>query len=371
LRVCVGNYAAGTDWAAYRRVLELAARHSALIGLQERYPLLPYVNYGPPNANLPATNASRLQNEIPYPQKITTPGPFIGRYRHLRDFCRQNQVPVRIVITAAGAGRVLPTWLDRFGANLGDWRSLGPAWQRLGYGEAGARYAQDVIWMDQHVYLADPEVLGVCLYGWAVAEAPQAELEGAASFLDRLAAHARTAQVNQPLAYTAQALPPGTRYRVIVPRLRIRALPSLNTKIVGGFDYGEEFIATAYTFYDGQLWVQHTAGWSVYTPLQNSEPDYDNKYLEGRVITTPRQEAAAQNFVGTMAEVKQFLAAHRDQLFYVAINPKTPPDGARQFSVIVFPAGQGRRIIDQLHPAAGDPLMTPEARKRLREAGQG
>jgi hypothetical protein len=118
------------------------------------------------------------------------------------------------------------------------------------------------------------------------------------------------------------------------------------------------------------LWLKHNLGWSAYAPLLNGNPDYDDKYLDGQLITTPRQDSSVGNFVGTIAEVRQFMSAHQGRIFYISINPGNPPAGARQFRVTVIPVNQGRAIIDQLHPEAGDPLMTPGAKDALRNAGQ-
>ncbi len=91
--------------------------------------------------------------------------------------------------------------------------------------------------------------------------------------------------------------------------------------------------------------------------------------MEGHLITTPRQDAAIHNFVGTFAEVRQFMQAHRTHLFYIDINPTTPPNGARQFRITAFPLSGARQVIDALHPEAGDPLMTPAARQALQNQG--
>lgn len=81
-------------------------------------------------------------------------------------------------------------------------------------------------------------------------------------------------------------------------------------------------------------------------------------------------DAGNNNFVGTIEEVRAFLKAHQGNLFYIEINPTVTPDGARQFSITTFPANQGRRILNQLHPEPGDPRMTPGAKKALQNAGQ-
>ncbi len=81
-------------------------------------------------------------------------------------------------------------------------------------------------------------------------------------------------------------------------------------------------------------------------------------------------DAGNMNFVGTIDEVRSFLQAYKGSLFYIEINPTVTPDGARQFSITVFPANQGRRIINALHPEPGDPRMTPGAKKALQDAGQ-
>jgi hypothetical protein len=375
-RLCIGNFITGSpntaQWPTYRPALEAADRYGAIIGLQERFPLFAYVGYGP-NANIPDLNANtprRLRNEIPYPQGFSGPGQLVGRYRHLRDYCLSQKIGLRVVMTEAGAGRVIPQWLDRFRPNLGDWRSLAPVWTQLGIRNAEGQYFQDITWLDQHVYGQDVELLGMCLVAWNSASTPQAEIGNSPALLDRLGLYLTTALQDQPLGYTVRPFDSPTPYRVEVPRLRVRQIPSMNTKFIGNLDYGETLTATHYTFYDGWLWVQHRLGWSAYAPLIQGQPDYDNKYLEGRLITTPRQDAAVNNFVGTIEEVRRFMQAQGDHLFYININASTPPDGARRFTVTVFPAKGGRRSIDQLHPQAGDPLMTPGARKKLRDAGE-
>lgn len=375
-RLCIGNFLTGTptatQWAMYRPAIEAAERYGAVVGLQEQFPLLAYVGYGP-NANIPDPNATtprRLVNEIPYPQGFTGAGQLVGRYRHLRDYCRAQKLNIRIVITDMGAGRVIPTWLDRFRPNLGHWRTLIPVWTQLGLRNSDNQYFQDISWMDQHVYSQDVEVVGTCLLAWNATTAPQAEIGTAIPLLDRLQLYLTNAQKDQPLSYKAIPFETPTPYRVEVTRLRVRQLPSMNTKYIGNLDYGEAISATHYTFNDGWLWVKHNLGWSAYAPLIKGQPDYDNAYLAGKLITTPRQDAAVNNFVGTIEEVRRFMQAQGDHLFYISINPTTPPTGARRFNVSVFPAKGGRRIIDQLHPTAGDPLMTPGARKKLRDAGE-
>ncbi|KAB2903013.1 MAG: hypothetical protein KJ064_22870 [Anaerolineae bacterium] len=81
-------------------------------------------------------------------------------------------------------------------------------------------------------------------------------------------------------------------------------------------------------------------------------------------------EPGSSNFVGTIDEVKAFLQAHKGSLFYIEINPTVTPDGSRQFSITTFPAKEGRRILNELHPEPGDPRMTPGAKKALQDAGQ-
>jgi hypothetical protein len=375
-RLCIGNVISGNpmpeDWAVYRPALDAASRYNGIVGLRELYPILPYVGYGP-NANIPDTTLAtirKLRNEIAYPQGITAPAQFAGRYRYLRDYCRKNKVPLRIIITESGAGRVLPQWMDAFGANLGFWQTLKTVWQQFGFSDAQTHYAQDFIWLDQHVYRSDPEVIGTCIYAWNTPDAPTAEIGTATSFLNTLQSYLENARRDQPLGYQVIEISPPAQYTVIVSRLRIRAIPSMNTKYVGGFDRGESFTATHYTLNDGMLWVKHAKGWSVYAPLLSGEPDYADKYLEGPFISIPRQDASVNNFVGTITEVRQFLQAHQGKLFYIEIDPDQPPDGARQFRVTVFDPKQGRRIIDELHPTLGDPLMTPGAKQILRDAGQ-
>jgi len=376
VRLCIGNFLTATpnaaDWARYRPTLEAAARYGGIVGLREVYPILPYVGYGP-NANIPDPNTThprKLRNEIPYPQNYRDPGLYVGRYRHLRDYCRQQNIPVRILIGESGAGRAATQWMDSLGAGLGHWKTLAALWARFGYTDAQTHYLQDLIWLDQHVYGNDPEVIGTCVFAWNTPDAPNAEIGGAATLLNGLQGYLKAAMKDQAPGYTLYPLPADTQYTVSVTRLRVRPLPSLNTHYTGGFDYGETITATHYAFNDGNLWVKHRLGWSVYAPLVNGNPDYSEKYLEGRLITTPRQDAAVKNFVGTIDEVRQFLKAHENNLFYISINPNTPPKGARQFSITVFPPQRGRVTIDKLHPAPGDPLMTPGAKKKLRDSGQ-
>lgn len=376
VRLCIGNFATGTpspeQWAVYRPALDAAVRYNAIVGLREMYPLLPYVGYGP-NANIPdasASNPRRLRNEIAYPQGYQQPAALVGRYRYLRDYCRKQKIPVKILITESGAGRVLTDWLTRFGANAGYWRSLTTLWAQFGFNNPEAHYFQDLVWLDQHVYAQDPEVIGTCVFAWNTPDFPEAEIGGAATLLDRLQVYMQEALKDRPLGYTLRPLNPPTQFTVIVPRLRIRSIPSMNTKYIGGFDNGEKFTATHYTFTDGNLWLKHQQGWSVYAPLIYGDPDYDNKYVDGLTITTPRQDSSVNNFVGTISEVRNFLQAHQGNLFYIAIDPRTPPQGARQFVVTTFPIQTARRIIDELHPSPGDPLMTPAAKRKLKDAGQ-
>ena len=374
VQLCVGNFASGTpqptDWARYRPVLEAAVRHNALIGLREVYPVFPYVGYGP-NANIPnktAPSPRKLVNEIAYPQGYTQPGMLVGRYRHLRDYCRQQKLDIRMVITESGAGRVLDDWLNSFGTNLSGWNTLAAVWQRLGFSDAQVRYFQDLVWLDQHVYSADPEVIGTCVYGWNVT--PTHEIASATRLISLIQNYLRDARRSQPLPYTEYALMAPASFKVVVTRVRIRAIPSYCTKPISNLEYGESFTASHYTFHDGFLWLKHNRGWSAYTTLLEGNPLYNNKFLEGQLITTPRQAAAVNNFVGTLSEIRNFLQAHQGQMFYIAINPGVTPEGARTFSVTTFPVNQGRRILDQLHPAAGQPRMSPEAKNKLRQAGQ-
>jgi hypothetical protein len=375
-RLCVGNFLTGTpapqDWSKYKPALQAAARYNAIVGLQERYPIFPYVEYGH-SANIADANsgtAHRLRNEIPYPQGITEAGELVGRYRHLRDYARQHKIPVRMLITKIGAGAVLTNWLNNFGSGLGDWLTLTNIWGQFGFSNAATHYFEDLRWMDQHVYTRDPEVIGTCVFAWNTVDFPKAEIGASSVLLDRLKSHIQSAQQDQPLGYDLYALNPPAQYTVTVTRLRYRELPTLNSKYLGGFDYGERFTATHYAFTDSMLWLKHSLGWSAYAPLLNGNPDYDDKYLDGQLITTPRQDSSVNNFVGTIAEVRQFMSAHQGRLFYISINPGNPPQGARQFRVTVIPVNQGRAIIDQLHPEAGDPLMTPGAKDALRKAGQ-
>jgi hypothetical protein len=288
----------------------------------------------------------------------------------LRDYCRQQKLPLRIVITESGAGSVLPDWLNSFGPNLSGWNSLASLWQRWGFSDPTARYMQDLAWLDQHVYLNDPEVVGMGVYAWNMSGAAAYEIGDSAKLLDRLQTYLQDARRTQPLPYPEKAFPQPPEFRVITSRVRIRPLPSFNTKYSGGWEFGEKFTATHYTFHDGFLWVKHARGWSAYAPLAEGNPQYDEKLLEGPILTTPRQDAAVNNFVGTLTEVKKFLQAHQGQMFYIAINPGTTPEGARRFSITTFPVNQGRRLLDILHPEPGQPRMSPEARKQLRDANQ-
>jgi hypothetical protein len=376
-RLCIGNFSPGViaaaDWARYRPVLEAAARYNAVVGLREPYPLFPYVGYGP-NANLPDVNIGRsphrLTNEIPYPQNYSQPGQIVGRYRHLRDYCRQARIPVRIVITEIGAGPVLTNWLQGFGSGLGYWRTLTNLWKQFGFADSEAHYLQDIAWLDQHVYGQDPEVVGTCLLALNTPDIPQAEIADAPNLIRRLASYMEQARRNEAPTFQSVELDMPLSYTVAVPRLRVRALPSMNTKYIGGFERGETFTASHYALADGWLWLGHPFGWSAYAPLLNGNPDYREKYVEGELIDTPQQGAAVNQFVGTIDEVQAFIRAQSGQLFYIAINTQVPPEGARQFIITAFPVGNGRRVIDALHPAAGDPLMTPNAKRQLRESGQ-
>lgn len=370
VRLCIGNFASGTPtpqaWANYRPALEAVMRHGGLVGLREQYPIFPYVNYGP-NVNQPsltASNSHKLLNEVLYPQNYQQPGEIVGRYRYLRDYCRQNRLDVRIVLTQIGAGRVLPQWMDAFSPNLGGWRSLINLWRQLGFNDTDARYFEDLFWLDQHVYSHDPELIGACIYGVGLSNDPNYELS--ASQLTFLQLHMQNA--TRQTLYEVRSL--DAEYSVIATRLRTRPLPSLNNQPTGGLDFGETLQATHYTFNEGMLWVKHQAGWSVYTPLVNGYPDYDAKYLEGPLISTPRQTSAVNNFVGTIDEVRSFIRSYEGDLFYISINPGLTPQGARTFSITTFPVNKARRIIDDVHPTAGDPRMTPEAKRLLRDAGQ-
>ncbi|HLA45806.1 MAG TPA: hypothetical protein VJZ27_20325 [Aggregatilineales bacterium] len=393
VRLCVGNFATGSpapdNWLVYRPVLEAAAQYYAVVGMRESYPILPYAGYGP-GANIPdvnATNARRLRNEIPYPQVYHEPGQFVGHYRHLRDYLRREKLSTQILITETGAGRVATQWLDAFGGKPGYWRSLDTIWRQMGFDNSQRHYFEDLVWLDQHVYAQDSEVIAICVYATNTPDSPDAEIVNAPSLMNALENYMQQALRDQPKAYQEIPLPKDSRFTVRLPRVRIRAIPSLNTKYIGGLDYGETFIATHYALNDGVAWLKHRLGWSAFASLVNDKVDYDNRYIDGvfiieqspppQVKVLPQQAATASpppagvsNFVGTIDEVRSFLAAHQDNLFYIAINPETPPDGARRFTVTTFPVSDSRRIIDELHPASGDPLMTPGAKRAMRDAGQ-
>src|SRR5688572_19475491 len=94
IRLCIGNFASATpeppSWTFYRPALEAAVKYSALVGLREYYPVLPYVGYGP-NVNIPDANVANphhLRNEVAYPEGYQQPAAVVGRYRYLRDYCR-------------------------------------------------------------------------------------------------------------------------------------------------------------------------------------------------------------------------------------------------------------------------------------------
>lgn len=376
IRLCVGNFLTGTpdpkDWEIYEPALRTAEKHHAIIGLQEFYPVFPYVGYGP-NANIPDTsvaNPRHLKNEIQYPQNVTEPGLYVGRYRHLRDYARQRRINTRIVITHSGAHAVAPMWLARFGQNLGGWQTLRTIWKQLNNETPEATFMRDIQWLDQHVYRHDPEVIATCLFAWNSPDDLDSEMGRSPIIIERLENYLAKARQDQQPLYRVIPLTTPVPYKVRVNRLRIRQLPSVNTKFIGGLEYDYTLRATAYTFYEGFLWLKHELGWSAYTKLINGEPDFDNAFLDGPLIATPRQTAAVNNFVGTIEEVRNFLANHKDQLFYIAINTQVPPNGARQFSITAFPASESRRVIDELHPVEGDPLMTPGAKKQMRDAGQ-
>ncbi len=371
VRLCVGNFRTETPapdaWPRYRPALEAAARYHGLIGLEELYPLVPYVAYGP-QANIPAMDAPPhyLRNEIPYPQGYSGPGQFVGRYRYLRDYCAAENIPVQIFIRAMGAGRVFEPWLAQFGDNLHGWRTLSTLWGQFGFADPAKHYAEDIIWLDQHVYRMDDAVVGACLSGWNVREYPSRDISGARRLLGTLATYTNAARRDQgggPSPRFSQPQP----YTVTVPRLRIRPLPSTNNQYIGGYEQGDTFAATEYTFAEVYAWLRHPLGWSAYAPLDEAgQPRHNARYVEGPRIDPPRASSAVAQFVGTIAEVRQFLSAHQGQLFYISINPDSPPDGARQFKITAFPAQGGRSILNELHPEPGDPLMTPGARRQLR-----
>lgn len=376
VRLCVGNFAVERlpqEWSRYRPVLEAAAQYNALIGVREPYPLFPYVGFGP-NANIPDIAAGpphRLRNEIQHPQHYRDAGQIVGNYRHLRDFLRSTQIPARLVITEIGAGRTLIPWLDSFSVGLGGWRSLATIWRNLGFGDADMHYFKDIMWLDQHVYGQDAEVAGVCLAAFNSPTQPQQELVGADKLVTLLTNYVTRARVHEALPYQVVALPIPLTYTITVSRLRVRALPSMNTKFVANFDRGESFTATHYTLHDGWLWLKHHVGWSAYAPLVNGIPNYQDSYLEGPKIITPGQENADQNFIGTLEDAKSYLRSlNPDQLYYIQIQDAAAPSGSRQFLITIFPNAQARRTIDILHPMAGDPLLTPGARRVLRDKGQ-
>jgi|GEM_PF-4027789 len=373
LRMCAGNFIQPpTDWSNYQRALEAAADFHALIGIDERYPMFPYVGYGP-NANIPDVTSAdnrKLVNPIPYPQQFTQVGSFVGRYRSLRDYCRTNHIPVKILITDSGAGRVLPNWLDAFEPKLGGWQTLKSVWQRLGIREPEKQYAKDLIWLDQSVYHQDQEVVATCLATLSSPQKPQAEIIQHTVLLNALQGYMNAAHQNQSVSYAVYTLKQAEEYRVEVRRLRIREAPNMNNKYLGAFEFGDKFEVENYTFNDGFVWVQHRLGWSAFAPLIDGKPYYTASYLSGTSLYTPKQLAAANNFVGSIEEVRKFLAAHTDHIFYIAIDPDQPPEGARQFRITTFPAGDARRIINELHPAPDDPLITPRARLKLRKHKQ-
>ncbi|NJL94975.1 MAG: hypothetical protein HC915_15260 [Anaerolineae bacterium] len=308
---------------------------------------------------------------MPYPQGYHGASPLVGAYRHLRDYCRREKLPLHLIITHAGAGRVLENWLAEFGANLAGWRSLGPVWERLGLGPVEEHYFQDLRWLDQHVYGHDPEVLAFCVYGLNLRADLSYELGTDNSLMNLLGNYLQEAQQDEVPPYPVVALAVPAECRVLVQRLRIRPRPSLNNKFVGGLHSGQQFLATHYAFNDGFLWLRHNQGWSAYAPLQAGNPQYDEKLLEGPLILTPRQEAARNNFVGTLEEVRSFLQAHQGHLFYIAINPGGAPEGGSPLQHHHLSRQiRGAASSDALHPQPGNPRMTPDAKRHLRDKGQ-
>ncbi len=373
VRLCIGNFATPTPapdaWPLFRPALEAAARYHALVGLEEFYPLVPYAGYGP-NANIPDGDAlpHYLRNEIPYPEEYRGAGQFIGRYRHLRDYCEEEDLPLQVFIRATGAERVLPDWLDRFGDNLGPWRTLPVIWRQFGFVRPDTHYAEDMIWLDQHVYRQDKVVVGACVSGWQVRAYPKRDIAGMRGITNRLEPYFAAAHQDPSPSYTAYPFNEPQRYVVTVSRLRIRPLPSVNNKYIGGLLEGDIFDATEYTFAEGYAWLRHSVGWSAYAALDDAgQPIPTSLYVQGPALSAPRESGEIARFVGTIEDVRQFMRAHEGRLFYISINPDTPPEGARQFRISVFPAQGGRAILDALHPDAGDPLMTPGARRALRD----
>ena len=71
------------------------------------------------------------------------------------------------------------------------------------------------------------------------------------------------------------------------------------------------------------------------------------------------------SFVATLDEMLRFLDSYKDSLFYVDINPGTPPAGARQFEITTFAPSVAARVISEAHPGPGVPRLTPGAKTMI------
>jgi hypothetical protein len=73
----------------------------------------------------------------------------------------------------------------------------------------------------------------------------------------------------------------------------------------------------------------------------------------------------SNNFVATYEELLQFLQIYKDDLFYVDINPTSPPDGARQFAITTFPDEIAGPVVRAIHRGTRPPRTTPAVRARV------
>lgn len=71
------------------------------------------------------------------------------------------------------------------------------------------------------------------------------------------------------------------------------------------------------------------------------------------------------SFLATIDEVLKFLDSYKEDLFYLDINPDTPPQGARHFKITTFPAEIAWRVIEELHPLPTKPRLTPLAKEKI------
>src|SRR5690606_15465978 len=127
-------------------------------------------------------------------------------------------------------------------------------------------YLRDLLWIDQHVYRQDPEVLASCLYVWNSSVAHNYEIGTSVRFLDMLQNYLQDAHRDQQPYYELKTLNPASSYKVIINGLRIRPQPSRNNKPTGTLTNGQTFTATHYVFNDGNLWLRHDRGWTAFAP---------------------------------------------------------------------------------------------------------